>query len=282
MQSFSSRLSDTDIRAVAVYVVSGLSGHAAYHTASNGWPDHQRRYGAAYPFVRDEIPVDADKTSLTDEQKQGLALFQSACSSCHEGAGSKSDAGLFRMASDNDAPVAPPPPVKAPAASAADDPKPKKRRGGDCSRCHDGVDSSGKPLPGYHSSLRYVGREEGDDEDDEYGEYGPTTHDVVPDIAGLTEVEIRGRKLYQSACAFCHAADGTGQNWIGDFLTKSPIDFTDRSFAKNYSRDRFVESVLDAPENTSMPSFRNVLSRDDVDFVARYVERAFINKAGDR
>ncbi|MFQ5564151.1 MAG: c-type cytochrome [Parvularculaceae bacterium] len=273
MQSFTSRLTDEEIKGVAIYVASGLSGGAAYHTESNGWPDHERRYGAAYPFVLGEIPLDIEEKTLSERLRSGLKLFRSICSTCHNGDALKSNEGFFRSAQAN-------------AESNETKEQAPRVRKGDCSRCHDGVDSSGNPLPGYHSNLSYgehAGRyaEEHEGVEEEYGEYGQDPHDVAPKIARLTEEETRGRDLYQSACAFCHAADGTGRNWIGDFLAASPPDFTDKKFAESYDRDRFVDSVLEAPAKTSMPSFEGVLAREEIEAVAHYVERAFIEKKAD-
>ncbi len=104
-------------------------------------------------------------------------------------------------------------------------------------------------------------------------EKGP--HDVVPEIAGLTAVELAGRRLYQAACAQCHAADGTGKNWIGRFLDPSPPDFTAAGFQALLSSGRFVERTLQPPDNTSMPSFENVLSHKDAEAIAAYARRAF-------
>lgn len=308
MQSFTDRLSDDDIAAVAIYVASGLSGGAAYHTAANGWPDHERRNGAAYAFVRGEILIDAPAQTLTDEQKQGLALFRSTCATCHNGFYEKSSREIFQPAAAiGEAAGAEPVLIdrvveeKAGRESKSEDkevkdensqirtqPRPHrwrrprpKRRGGDCSRCHDDLDSTGNKLGEYGEYGEYGEPEEGE-EHDENGGYGPGPHDVIPDIKTLTDLQARGRELYQTSCAFCHAADGTGRNWIGRFLTDSPPDMTGEEFAKSYERGRFIKSVLTAPTDTSMPSFARALSREEVDAIARYVERAFIENAEKR
>ncbi|HXI87478.1 MAG TPA: c-type cytochrome, partial [Parvularculaceae bacterium] len=212
MQSFAARLSDEEIHAVAIYVTSGLAKSAAYHTAENGWPDHAARNGAAFPFVRGEIALDAPASSLNEEQRKGLALFKSACAVCHRGKYEKSNTNVFRRVDQTASPSAmaitfsPPP--------AAVSVKPRtlsgKRRTGDCSRCHDDLDESGNPMTPQASADAY----------------GPGPHDVAPKVDGLTPVEQRGRDLYQAACADCHAADGTGANWVGNFLEDSPTDFS--------------------------------------------------------
>jgi cytochrome c oxidase cbb3-type subunit 3 len=36
----------------------------------------------------------------------------------------------------------------------------------------------------------------------------------------------RGEKLFQANCAFCHGGDGTGKNWIGQFMEPKARDLT--------------------------------------------------------
>ncbi len=56
-------------------------------------------------------------------------------------------------------------------------------------------------------------------------------HEIVTTPDKMTEQEARGLDLYQVNCAFCHAPDGTGQNWIGSFLKPRPRDFTAEDFS---------------------------------------------------
>lgn len=89
MKGFATLLSADDITAVVDFVrVTFMAGNpgvnAYYHTAENGWPNHERRYGAAYPFVLREIALDTPWESLTPEQQQGKRLFMSGCITCHD------------------------------------------------------------------------------------------------------------------------------------------------------------------------------------------------------
>jgi cytochrome c oxidase cbb3-type subunit 3 len=54
-----------------------------------------------------------------------------------------------------------------------------------------------------------------------------TKPDVPKKIRGLTRQEQRGARLFLANCAFCHGADGTGNNWIGKFLEPHPRNLTD-------------------------------------------------------
>lgn len=257
MPSFAARLSDEEIAAVAVYVTSGLTAGGAYHTTENGWPDHAQRNGAAFPFVRGEISVDAPPEALKSEERAGLALFRSTCAVCHDGESDPSRAGILRRVEAGATPAAAPTAV---ARSADESPAPNRRRTGDCSRCHDDFDSRGNPLSRRAAEAAY----------------GPGPHDVIPEIAGLTPKERRGRDLYQAACADCHAADGTGANWVGNFLETSPTDFSSPAYSAGHDHSAFIASVLAGPRNSSMPKFSAVLTTNQADDIAAYVERAFV------
>lgn len=213
MPSFAKVLSETEIQAVAEYVTVGLAErkgeNGRYHTAANGWPEHDIRYGPAIPFALGYASADAPLSTFSPAERDGLALFKEACISCHFG---KRDSRLVT-------------PIR---------------------------------------SLGYSP-----------AEYEEGPHDKAPEIADLTPAELEGRRLYQAACGQCHAADGTGKNWIGSFLDPSPPDFRDPKLRTLLSSDAFVERTLRAPNGTSMPSFENILSRDQTTAIAGYVRRAF-------
>ena len=96
---------------------------------------------------------------------------------------------------------------------------------------------------------------------------------VVPD--GMNDVEARGMQLYLDNCAFCHAPDGTGKNWIGSFLEPRPRDFTAPDFALHDAPDAFREIVKQGLSNTSMPAWRHVLTDAEIDAIVAYVRLAF-------
>lgn len=214
MPSFSKVLSEEEIRELAAYVAQRLpareGGHGRYHTAQNGWPEHDARYGPAAPFALGERPVDAPISSLSSTQREGLVLFKGACVSCHFGK---------------------------------------------------------RSMPRVVTPISYQNHNPAD--------YGKGPHDKVPEITDLTETESQGRRLYQTACAQCHAADGTGKNWIGRFLDPSPTNFSSAQSRALLSLEAFVERTLRPPEGTSMPSFERILSREQAEAIAAYSRRAF-------
>ncbi len=87
MKSFSNMLSREEEEAVIDFVRKEFMEQGAentrYHTAENGWPNHQR-YQAAYPFALGTLALDAPDGELTPEQLRGKRLFLTSCISCHD------------------------------------------------------------------------------------------------------------------------------------------------------------------------------------------------------
>ena len=100
-------------------------------------------------------------------------------------------------------------------------------------------------------------------------------HDVPPDPGGLSELALAGRPLYQDNCAFCHAADGTGRNWIGSFLEPRPRDFTDPDFRLLADEEAMEQRVLHGIPGTSMPAWRDVLEREEIAAIIAYIRESF-------
>jgi len=100
-------------------------------------------------------------------------------------------------------------------------------------------------------------------------------HDIAPKVAGLSRDERQGEKLFQDNCAFCHAADGTGKNWIGAFLEPHPRNLTDPAFMSAIDRKHLRRVIRDGLPGTSMPAWKSVLSEHQVDAVIAYIDRAF-------
>ena len=99
-------------------------------------------------------------------------------------------------------------------------------------------------------------------------------HDRPPKIAELTKEEKHGEKIYQANCAFCHAADGTGRNWIGSFLEPHPRDLTGPAM-DTMTRSRLRNVIRDGLTGTSMPAWKSVLSENEIQALMDYISRAF-------
>ena len=229
MKSFSSVLADSEIRAVARFVFDEFVVRKAvnthYHTAANGWPDHER-YAVAFPFATGAISLSQPWETLSAEQARGKRLFLESCISCHDrGAPGDQEAAWEAR------------PLSYPRNNFSFTVPPK-------------VDATASASP-------YA------------------LHDIPPRLKHLTKRERKGEKLFQANCAFCHAADGTGKNWIGSFLEPHPRNLRDADFMSRITREHFVGVVRDGLPNTSMPAWKNVLSPQEIEAVADYVNRAF-------
>ena len=100
MVSFSSVLSKDDIDNVVRYIRQRFMGtdkpDYIYHTAENGWPDHQR-YQLAFPFASGELALDTPWQQLSESQKKGKKLFMLSCVSCHDRAVVKDEGPIWEL-----------------------------------------------------------------------------------------------------------------------------------------------------------------------------------------
>jgi cytochrome c oxidase cbb3-type subunit 3 len=97
-------------------------------------------------------------------------------------------------------------------------------------------------------------------------------HEVVPRVAGLTKQQKQGEALFQANCAFCHGGDGTGKNWIGQFMEPKARDLTQYT-VQSLPPERLRQTLLDGLPGTSMPAWRSVLKPAELDAVVAYVSR---------
>lgn len=100
-------------------------------------------------------------------------------------------------------------------------------------------------------------------------------HDIPPEVKNLSIEAAAGKQLWQQNCAFCHAADGTGENWVGSFLEPQPRNLTDNAFMREMTRELLVLRIRDGIENTSMPAWKNVLRENQIHQIISYIEQAF-------
>ncbi|MEQ1516842.1 MAG: c-type cytochrome [Usitatibacteraceae bacterium] len=228
MKSFAGALSTQEISAVADFVLEEFTHrkehNTHYHTAANGWRDHEQ-YRPAFPFATGQIPLDTSIDNLNAEQRQGRQLFMNACISCHDRSKVKTEGAAWAIR-----PVTYPPDFYLLAESGR------------------AKDSNG------------------------FDPHHP--HEKVPALRGLSKIEKRGERLYQKNCAFCHAADGTGRNWIGSFVEPNATDLT---VLRNEIREKsqLATVIAEGVDGTSMPAWKHVLAEADIQAVAAYVTRAF-------
>lgn len=229
MKSFASVMPEGEIEAVAHFVhdefVRRKAENTRYHTAENGWPEHDK-YRIAYPFALGEIALTVPWEALTEAQAAGRRLYLESCVSCHDrGRESEDDTAWDTR------------PVSYPRNNYSFTDPPKA----------DAI-ASASPY---------------------------AKHDIKPRIVGLNRQEKKGETLFQANCAFCHGADGTGKNWIGQFLEPHPRNLRDPGFMQSKTREDLVEVIGEGLPATSMPAWKEVLSRQDIRAIVDYIAKVF-------
>lgn len=241
MAAFSGVLTSREIAAVTDFIrhefVQKKALNTRYHTPENGWDNHER-YRPAYPFATGEITLDTPVEHLSPEHAAGRRLFMGACVSCHDRGRVLSDDVTWELRA-----VSYPPNIDA------------------CVGCHK-YSAALRSWPAAPEPLPHPVSPDSPFE----------LHDVAPRLTDLSAREQRGEKLFQQNCAFCHAADGTGHNWIGAFLEPHPRDLTG---TRSMSRNELVAAIREGVAGTSMPAWKNVLNKEEIEAVVAYVARAF-------
>lgn len=100
-------------------------------------------------------------------------------------------------------------------------------------------------------------------------------HDISPRVGQLSPGETAGKQLYEENCAFCHAADGSGRNWIGSFLDPRPRDFTEQNFELLQHPKQLASVIRSGVPNSSMPAWQAVLSDAEIAQIIDYMQLAF-------
>ena len=228
MQGFTGLLDAADMQAVVDFVreeFMGRKAHAArYHSPVNGWSAAPQASPAA-TFVTGELSPDAFWESLSEEQRRGQRLFETACVICHA-------------------------------------------RG-------DGVAGRSPWQPEALSNDHAFDPEAAAAHEDDYSQPPYGLHDHAPVLAAASDTLRRGEALYQANCAFCHAADGSGRNWIGAFLVPPPSDFTRIAASLPASPADLHGIVRRGVPGTSMPAWESVLSDAEVRAVVAYLRAVF-------
>lgn len=100
-------------------------------------------------------------------------------------------------------------------------------------------------------------------------------HEQAPALKNPTAQEKTGEALFQKNCAFCHAPDGTGKNWIGSFLEPHPRNLTDSNNMKNMTATRLHKVIREGLPGTTMSAWKGVLDAGQIDAVIAYINKAF-------
>lgn len=97
-------------------------------------------------------------------------------------------------------------------------------------------------------------------------------HERAPDTSKLSKQEQDGAALFQQNCAFCHAADASGKNWIGSFMEPHARDLTTLEITRRQD-EQLLHIIKNGLQGTSMPAWKHVLQDDQILNVIRYLKR---------
>ena len=249
MQAFANTLNAEDISLVVDFVreefMRNKARNTSYHTLENGWPNHQQ-YAPAFPFALGELAIDQPVDQLTEQQLLGRRIFMQSCVTCHD-RGRVEDEGV----------IWDPRPVSYPRNQYSHRQSAKSSVSG-----NEALDSSqGKqtltPADTVSSASPYA------------------RHEKAPVLKNPTAQEKAGEALFQKNCAFCHAPDGTGKNWIGSFLEPHPRKLTDPENMREMSAERLRDTIRNGLPNTTMSAWKSVLNPSQIDSIVVYINKAF-------
>ena len=226
MVGFASVLSAAERAAVVDYVrrefMTGETPQGRYHTAANGWPDHDR-YRPAFPFATGEIPLETPPSRLTPAQRRGQQMYFDACITCHD-----------QPAREREPPLWDPRPVSFP-------------RGDYSHRAPDVVSAA----------SHYA------------------TYERAPELSDPSPAARRGEALFRENCAFCHGADGSGRNWIGDFMEPKARDLGEPGVVAGRPDPALRAVIRNGVEGSFMPAWRHVLDPGQIDDLMAYLRAVF-------
>jgi len=95
-------------------------------------------------------------------------------------------------------------------------------------------------------------------------------HDKVPDVSSHKSEVQRGQQIFLDNCAFCHAADGSGKNWIGSFTEPPAADLTSARIA-GWSEQTLRAVILSGVPGGTMPAWRGLLDEEQMGLLLAYL-----------
>lgn len=264
MAAFGARLSAGEIDAVATFITREFLrcqiADSRYHSPENGWSAEDPETLAAAAFVTGQIPYDQAPEQLNAEMRRGQAIFLESCITCHRGrhygaeeAEEEAELPAFAAVSSLHAEQ-----VLSPVSS------PVKNE--QANNFSDEEQSINKHEEEHFSEIY----------DRSAGVAAASLTDKALALEDLTEKERQGRDFYERDCQLCHGYDGSGNNWIGQFLQPNASDLRSwlvRSDAEDDAELR--KRIAYGKPGSSMPDFASVLSEGELDAILAYMRRAF-------
>jgi len=100
-------------------------------------------------------------------------------------------------------------------------------------------------------------------------------HDIKNVYVPGSKPEKIGQQIYQNNCAFCHAPDGSGKNWVGRFIEPHPKNFLKNPIRQIYDKQELRKIISEGKKNSAMPAWKYVLSKQEIEYVISYMWHRF-------
>jgi mono/diheme cytochrome c family protein len=85
------------------------------------------------------------------------------------------------------------------------------------------------------------------------------------------KAEASGQELFDTFCVSCHGEKMDGRGKVSGMLDPLPRDFSKYQFVSSYE-ERFAESIREGVKGTAMPTWKNVLSDEEIDRLIVYIK----------
>lgn len=96
---------------------------------------------------------------------------------------------------------------------------------------------------------------------------------LSPSALSATADCAEAKKTYTTSCSMCHRADGKGYKAI------KTVDFTDQTWQAAHKDSELISAISNGAKGTSMVSFKDQLSQQQIKDLVNCVIRSFGNKS---
>lgn len=103
------------------------------------------------------------------------------------------------------------------------------------------------------------------------------TANVSPTPEATPDELAEGRRLYKEHCARCHQEDGSGGRVEIEGKKLRVEDLTTEKMAEE-SDEEYIEYMVEGIPDEGMPSFKDVLTDDEMQAIVRFIRREFQNQ----
>ncbi len=100
-------------------------------------------------------------------------------------------------------------------------------------------------------------------------------HNRAPDLSLLSEIARHGGELFRDNCAFCHGADGSGRNWIGQFIEPKARDLRGAADLAALDDVALSQIIREGKAGSAMPAWKYVLGDEEIGAIVVFLRETF-------